>query len=82
MSASEDNDDNDEGADIELEDKVVSGDEDDELDPAVQASDQTMVKEIMRELNGEEVEDGEGFGELHQLTEDEVSLGQSSLSKV
>jgi hypothetical protein len=82
-SEDEDEDEDDEEADVELvKGEVVDGDENDEVDPAVKASDQSVVEEIVRELNSEEVDDDDGAGELRQLTDEEALLGQTSLSKV
>jgi hypothetical protein len=62
--------------------EIVEGDED-EIDPAVEASDEDMVEQLVNELNGKEVENDESdLGELRQLTCEEINLGQFSLSKV
>jgi len=67
-----------------IEDELVgSKDDGDELDLAVQACDESLVEEVIKELDGEEVENHEnGFGECRKLTPEELILGRCSLSKV
>ena len=83
----EDEGDSDDESDPELaaganEEGVVGEVDDDEIDPAVEASDQAMIEEIAKELEGDEVDDDEMGGESQNLTYEETVLGQTSLSKV
>jgi hypothetical protein len=62
-------------------DELVDGVED-VVDPAVEASDESLIRQVVDEMNGGEVRDEYDVGELRALTPEEISLGQFSLSKV
>jgi hypothetical protein len=58
-------------------------DDEDEIDPAVETSDEYAVQQVVNELNGDEVEDDDdSIGELRKLTSEEINLGCFSLTKV
>jgi hypothetical protein len=71
-----------EGENEELDpDEPVDGVED-VVDPAVEASDESLIEQVVNELNGGEVGDECDVGELRELTPEEISLGQFTLEKV